>query len=95
MRIKKLLVTICIFIFCVSFTPSYAQKGVNNGVQTYGMPHQKFVTKHFNGYENSRFPRRSYYLPSYCQPGATMYNGYHNPFCNQYLPYGSGFYTNF
>ena len=49
----------------------------------------------FNGFEHSRFHRRSYYIPSYCMPGSAFHSEMHNPFCSQYYPYGSGFYTGF
>ena len=67
----------------------------SGGTQVYRTHRHKYVSQSFNGYENSNFPRRSYYVPSYCQPGAAMHNGDYNPFCNQYKPYGSGMYINF
>ncbi len=42
-----------------------------------------------------RFPRRSYYIPSYCLPTSRFYNNNHNPFCSQYLPYGHSMYLDF
>ena len=128
---KKLLLMICVFIFCASLLPSYASQTVvsnsrtvsmisgtnrpyiqppvsrhrnsyrgrchynGDGVQVYKTPRPKYDTQYFNGYENNNFPRRSYYVPSYCQPGSSMYNGMNNPFCNQYMPYGAGMYINF
>lgn len=42
-----------------------------------------------------RFPKRSYYIPSYCMPD-TGFNTYiYNPFCNHYRPYGSNMYLSF
>lgn len=44
---------------------------------------------------NRRFPRRSYYIPSYCMPERNFVNNFNNPFCSQYRPYGSNMYINF
>ena len=91
---KKLLTIFCLLIFSGSTISSYASPKINE-VQIPATPHLKYAKQYFDGYENNSFSRRSYYLPTYCQPGAAMNSGMNNPFCNQYLPYGSGFYTNF
>ena len=45
--------------------------------------------------ENRQFPRRSYYIPSYCLPVSRFYNNNFNPFCAQYMPYGNSMYLRF
>ena len=66
-----------------------------NGVQVYKTHHPKYVTQYYDGFENNNFSKRSYYIPTYCQPGAAIHNSDYNPFCNHYKPYGSGVYVSF
>ena len=42
-----------------------------------------------------RYPRRSYYIPSYCMPETGFNIDIYNPFCNHYRPYGSNMYLSF
>ena len=55
--------------------------------------HYKYRYKDFAG--PRQFPKRSYYIPSYCMPETGFYSNPYNPFCNQYRPYGSNMYLNF
>lgn len=56
-------------------------------------PRHKYRYKDFAG--ERRYPKRSYYIPSYCMPNTTFYADEHNPFCNHYRPYGSNMYLSF
>jgi len=60
-------------------------------------PRHKYHYKDFAG--EKRFANRSYYIPSYCMPGAgfhsNIYNDMYNPFCNHYRPFGSNMYISF
>ena len=57
-------------------------------------PPPKRTTYRYSDFAGTRrFPRRSYYIPSYCLP-VTNFNNL-NPFCTQYLPYGNSMYLSF
>ena len=78
-----------------SYNMSRPNIRVYNGIYTPSVHVPAYKKRSFNGFEGNQFHRRSYYIPSYCTPGSAFHGGMHNPFCNQYYPYGSGFYTNF